>query len=853
MGQNQSVEEPYHKRHYNETNRQIQRQNSLSLSTTNLLLNRDLKRNGTVHNNSSANLTLAGIANAVASIPAGGPRSSSTIASTPVSAPIQSPLEGEGPKPFIRLLPIHTEPVYFDESDSDQDYEYEEGDAIEEEEDEVDSDTEALEKARRLQPSPSFLDGAMNVNSRLARSDSYEHHTRDRLDFERAQNEEQEDLSYLSPVSGARRAFKNTKGTHTGKAHGTLSGQEPGQNSDHPHYFDGENIAEAEPYDEIFVKRYQLHDPPVAKKPVKTEKAPGAVAGEQESTSTAQALPQSTSISSILAHSLGPIREEEDDIDNERAGQHEGTSKHKAVMSSDKEISRTGQMDSQPLQEGNVHTSVRDNVTQPKEQQERVTSPIYEDMVKSELDKRIQDAVLQVERKLSERVQRLEIQTGAVPAAQGNESQRSHHLQGSLALRKEMLSNVSQRVGDLDSRVDQMESMVSYKLVDIESKVQELDGEQQAIATEMDQVELLNQGKELQRYQPAVENALFNQSYPPVVVDNASITELRQELQAFGMRYHELNDGLLTDLMVQLREAKLMLFETVDETDQRLGKRVDRIEAEMHAKLLYDIELRIQERVRAMEQTSSRLATCFDKMEGRLGALETVLASKRPRPESIYYQRPLSTSSSEEETQNRRPYQRNLDSSPETPLPWPSSNPSGTVHNHNFGVSTAASSSSSSLSALQGTSRIAVRRPSRITTDSTVNGTRPHGSTNWTSGPHSAGPGNTRNLERAMTFDNMQSSSSMSSYSQSLPGGQQNNYIHSASPQKSSASQTTLIGFKGALKSTGTPIPSPTSAGPKPAKNIRRPSSYKELLHFWKAGGSTPDLLQTLPSSSQNP
>ena len=111
-------------------------------------------------------------------------------------------MEEEGPKPFIRLLPIHTEQVYFDESDSDHDYEYEEGDAMEEEENEAHPDTGNLENARRLSSSPSFLDGVMNVNSRLARSDSYEHHTRDRLDFQRAQNEEQEDLSYLSPVSG---------------------------------------------------------------------------------------------------------------------------------------------------------------------------------------------------------------------------------------------------------------------------------------------------------------------------------------------------------------------------------------------------------------------------------------------------------------------------------------------------------------------------------------------------------------------------------------------------------------------------------------------------------------------------
>lgn len=46
-----------------------------------------------------------------------------------------------------------------------------------------------------------------------------------------------------------------------------------------------------------------------------------------------------------------------------------------------------------------------------------------------------------------------------------------HSRQGSTTLRKEMLSNVSQKVGDLDSRVNQMEALVSYKLTDIESKV----------------------------------------------------------------------------------------------------------------------------------------------------------------------------------------------------------------------------------------------------------------------------------------------------------------------------------------------------------------------------------------------
>lgn len=121
-----------------------------------------------------------------------------------------------------------------------------------------------------------------------------------------------------------------------------------------------------------------------------------------------------------------------------------------------------------------------------------------------------------------------------------------------------------------------------------------------------------------------------------LVDTSSSIIELRHELQALGMRYQELNDGLLTDLMGQMRDAKLVLFQSVDEVDGRISKRVDRIEAEMHSKLLSEIEGRVQERVRAMEQTSARLEKCFDKMEGRLGALETVLASRRPRPESMY-------------------------------------------------------------------------------------------------------------------------------------------------------------------------------------------------------------------------
>jgi hypothetical protein len=61
-----------------------------------------------------------------------------------------------------------------------------------------------------LSRSPSLVDRALHVNSRLSRTDSYEHHHRESLDLQNAQEEEQEDLSYLSPVSG--KAWNGLKG-----------------------------------------------------------------------------------------------------------------------------------------------------------------------------------------------------------------------------------------------------------------------------------------------------------------------------------------------------------------------------------------------------------------------------------------------------------------------------------------------------------------------------------------------------------------------------------------------------------------------------------------------------------------
>ncbi|KAH7042399.1 hypothetical protein BKA57DRAFT_539043 [Linnemannia elongata] len=332
-------------------------------------------------------------------------------------------------------------------------------------------------------------------------------------------------------------------------------------------------------------------------------------------------------------------------------------------------------------------------------------------MVKSDLDKRIQEAIQEVEQKFLDRVKRLEEQTatlaGAPPelllanASSGDAAAGSlmesltrplpahQNPGGSLALRKEILSHVTEKVGDLDLRVNQMEVLVSYKLVDIESKVQDLHGAHNSIAQKVHQVakshksnmQGIRAGDDVGENTINAEEARIAAAMQPyrdiepqgpsqgasaylepidgnigdgivslrragsardagnsneLVDTSSSIIELRHELQALGMRYQELNDGLLTDLMGQMRDAKLVLFQSVDEVDGRISKRVDRIEAEMHSKLLSEIEGRVQERVRAMEQTSSRLEKCFDKMEGRLGALETVLASRRPRPESMY-------------------------------------------------------------------------------------------------------------------------------------------------------------------------------------------------------------------------
>ncbi|KAG0248021.1 hypothetical protein BG011_000623, partial [Mortierella polycephala] len=268
MGQNQSQEEPYHKRHYNETNQQIQRQNSLTLSSTNLLLARDnaLKSAGSVHNNSTPALHQDQNGELVAKL--------ASIATTTTTTTIQrdSGLDaGAGnPTPFIRLLPIEKETIYYEESEDedkgDDEYLEQEGD---------DNMYEKRMQDRQLAPSPSFMDSAMNVNTRLNRRDSFEQHSRDRADFERAKDEEQEDLSYLSPSTGTYRFTLPVEQS----AH-TLSKQ-PFDHG-HPRYFESNDQSGLHHLDtndqggqqeEPLLKRYQLYDPPVqVPTPIPTDK-----------------------------------------------------------------------------------------------------------------------------------------------------------------------------------------------------------------------------------------------------------------------------------------------------------------------------------------------------------------------------------------------------------------------------------------------------------------------------------------------------------------------------------------------------------------------------------------------------
>ncbi|KAI1317056.1 hypothetical protein EDD11_009039, partial [Mortierella claussenii] len=112
-----------------------------------------------------------------------------------------------GQSPILRLMPIQNEQIYFDESEDDEDDEDEENGAEDsrgfgEEDKGATSGTRGTVR-RSMTASPSFLEEEelLTTNSRLGRSDSYEYHRRDRADFQKAKDEETEDLSYLSPRS----------------------------------------------------------------------------------------------------------------------------------------------------------------------------------------------------------------------------------------------------------------------------------------------------------------------------------------------------------------------------------------------------------------------------------------------------------------------------------------------------------------------------------------------------------------------------------------------------------------------------------------------------------------------------
>ncbi|KAF9538863.1 hypothetical protein EC957_006079 [Mortierella hygrophila] len=233
MGQNQSTpstQEPYHKRHYTATNRQIQRQNSISLTSPTLLQNPGanpyaLKRQGTLSMQSSSTVNLN--SSTITTMTGGGSRvaGDNTGATT----------EGEGTRPFIRLMPIEIpQPVYFDESSaSEEDYDDSgDGEYSDEYSDSYDhphsrhnsthrrrnhrsntheysdDDTDLVEHHRNkrgLASSPPYLDTAALNGRTTSGTDAYGYEqsmSREQADYRRSKEEEDEDLSYLSPVSG---------------------------------------------------------------------------------------------------------------------------------------------------------------------------------------------------------------------------------------------------------------------------------------------------------------------------------------------------------------------------------------------------------------------------------------------------------------------------------------------------------------------------------------------------------------------------------------------------------------------------------------------------------------------------
>ncbi|KAG0039879.1 hypothetical protein BGZ82_006284, partial [Podila clonocystis] len=227
MGQNQSVEEPYHRRHYNVTDKRIQRQNSLSLSSPNLLGDRrgSLQRANTIHTGAlMGRPSMSGPSPATPT----SPTKLILADARDISSKSQNETGAGHQNSFLRLLPIETEPKYFDSSDEDD---TDTGSEDEYGEDYAQDNVEDMHylSGQRMDLSGPPMDP--HVNSR-SRTDSYEH-PRESLDLQNAQEEEHEDLSYLSPVSGSIRALKRQSNT---KKHlfenGTID-------HNHPSYFEG--------------------------------------------------------------------------------------------------------------------------------------------------------------------------------------------------------------------------------------------------------------------------------------------------------------------------------------------------------------------------------------------------------------------------------------------------------------------------------------------------------------------------------------------------------------------------------------------------------------------------------------
>ncbi|KAG9320524.1 hypothetical protein KVV02_003758 [Mortierella alpina] len=818
MGQNQSQEEePYHRRHYNETNKQIQRQNSLSLSSPNLLLHRDpsLRRANTLRSSSALSLNL-------------GSKGNDPVAVTP-TCNINNNTSQDPPAPFIRLLPIEKEPIYFDETEDDDDADDESFDEADDEEDGYDSLEEynEIELHQRLAPSPYLLGRTFDTNSRQSQSDHYEQHTRDLQDFQVSKDEEEEDMSHLSPVSGCARLAPRSKPNHSLTAR-TFD-------HDHPRYFESSGEPDVQPACDLMqdqdamlaVQRYQLYDRPVPRL--------------QETTVVDQlAISENSDSTTMKVPFLDAIKEEDEALGHSRRG---------SSAIEEVEQSRTGRYDTAPLQQANNSSAILINDL--KDSSHIVDTDTHQSaeelyhLTKADLNRRIQQAVQEVELKFTDRVQKLEAHTASLKAMAGQSTHGALQESDPAAMTCSTLANVSHQVGDLDARVDQMKSLIHYKLTDIETKVQELYVGQSKVTQTVDQVDL-EQGPD---EQPGV--AGCNEQEPRngsdiLPIDTAAIMELRRELQAFGTRYHELNDGLLTDLMSQMRDAKLQLFGTVDRADEKLGRRIDRIDAELHAQLLNDIESRIQERVTAMEQMSLRLEQCFDKMDGRLGALETVLSSRRMRPESIYrLLNPQQSPAPKLDTSITQDWKLRAENDAASMTMASPSMPPTPGSKTTSGSTASSVSSIHSLSSSSSSYRDKSGRPARIITvasartpDALVANALDHpeqrrqGTAHWPPMPHSAGPVPVKaswNRERAMTLGN----TSMQRLNCQSPSSRP----HPLPPQRSLTSATTPRTGSRPINITNTP-----------ERPMRRPSSYKELLHFWKAGGSTPDLLNNAGS-----